>query len=60
MKRVLLLGAVAGIVAAAAALIYQRVYANALGYDFATIVKPLNIFITCIGATLLAGVAYFC
>jgi hypothetical protein len=59
MKRVLLLGLVAGVLAAIAALIYQKVYTNALGADFAELVKPVNIFITCIGAGILAGLGYF-
>jgi hypothetical protein len=59
MKRILLLGLVAGVLAAIAALIYQQVYTNALGADFTELVKPVNIFITCIGAGLLSGLGYF-
>jgi len=51
-KRSLILGLVAGLFAGIAAVIYQKVYAGALGYDFATIVKPLNIF----AATLIGGI----
>lgn len=57
-KKLLLLGLVSGILAAVAALIYQKVYVNSLGYDFATIVKTTNIFIVCILGCLLAAVAF--
>ena len=59
MKRALLLGAVAGILAAVAALIYQRVYTSSLGADFSDLVRPVNIFITCIVADVLAGFGYW-
>jgi hypothetical protein len=57
-KKLLLLGAISGVLAAVAALIYQKVYNGSTGYDFATIVKPVNIFIVCILAGLLASVGY--
>jgi hypothetical protein len=59
MKRLLLLGLVAGVLAAIAALIYQKIYTNALGADFTELVKPVNIFMICIGAGLLCSLGYF-
>jgi hypothetical protein len=57
-KKLLLLGLVSGVLAAIAALIYQKIYTNSLGADFSAIVKPVNIFITCILGGLLASVGY--
>jgi hypothetical protein len=59
MKRALLLGLVAGLLAAVAAIMYQKVYASSLGTDFSEQVKPLNIFIVCTVASLLAGFGYW-
>lgn len=59
MKRTLLLGVAAGILAAIAALIYQRVYTSSLGADFSDLVKPVNIFITCTGAGILSALGYW-
>jgi hypothetical protein len=57
-KKLLLLGLVSGVLAAVAALIYQKIYVNSLGTDFSTIVKPVNILITCTLAGLLASTGY--
>jgi hypothetical protein len=57
-KKLLLLGLVSGVLAALAALIYQKIYVNSLGADFSTIVKPANIVIVCILAGLLASIGY--
>jgi hypothetical protein len=57
-KKLLLLGLVSGVLAALAALIYQKIYVNSLGADFSTVVKPANILITCILAGLLASIGY--
>ena len=59
MKRPLLLGLVAGLLAAVAALIYQRVYTNALGADFSAQVTTVNIILVCTVADLLAGFGYW-
>jgi hypothetical protein len=57
-KKLLLLGLVSGVLAAVAALIYQKIYINSLGADFSTVVKPANIVIVCILAGLLASTGY--
>jgi hypothetical protein len=57
-KKLLLLGLVSGVLAAVAALIYQKIYVNSLGADFSTVVKPANIVIVCILAGLLASTGY--
>jgi hypothetical protein len=57
-KKLLLLGLVSGVLAALAALIYQKIYVNSLGADFSTVVKPAYIVITCILAGLLASIGY--
>ena len=57
-KKLLLLGLVSGVLAAIAALIYQKIYTNSLGADFSNIAKPVNIMITCTLANLLASVGY--
>jgi len=57
-KKLLLLGLVSGVLAAAAALIYQKIYVNSLGADFSAIVKPMNIVIICTLAGLLASTGY--
>ena len=57
-KRLLLLGLVSGILAAAAALIYQKIYFKSNEIDFSAIVKPVNVLLVCILAGLLASVGY--
>jgi hypothetical protein len=57
-KKLLLLGLVSGVLAALAALIYQKIYVNSLGADFSAIVKPVNIVIVCALAGLLASTGY--
>ncbi|THU41126.1 hypothetical protein FAM09_03155 [Niastella caeni] len=57
-KKLLLLGLVSGVLAGVAALIYQRIYTNSLGADFATIAKPVNIVITTTLAGLLASIGF--
>ena len=57
-KRLLLLGLISGVLAAVAALIYQKIYVNSLGADFSAIVKPVNIIIVCTLAGLLASTGY--
>ncbi len=57
-KKLLLLGLVSGVLAAVAALIYQKIYVSSLGADFSAIVKPVNIVIVCTLAGLLASTGY--
>ena len=59
LKRTLLLGVVAGVLAGTASLIYQRVYASSLGADFATIARPVGILAISLFAGLLASVLYW-
>jgi len=57
-KKLLLMGLVSGVLAGVAGLIYQRIYTNALGADFSTIAKPVNILVVCVLAGLLASIGY--
>jgi hypothetical protein len=57
-KKLLLLGLVSGVLAGVAALIYQKIYTNSLGYDFSAQVKPVNIVIVSTLAGLLASIGY--
>jgi len=58
-KKAFLLGFLSGLLAGIAAVIYQKVYAASLGADFATIAKPLNIFLTTILSGLIAAVGFW-
>lgn len=57
-KRLLLLGLISGILAGVAALIYQKVYFTTNEIDFSGFLKPVNIFLICIVAGLLASTGY--
>jgi hypothetical protein len=57
-KRLLLLGLVSGILAAVAALIYQKTYYKLNEENFSPIVKTANVLIVCTLAGLLASVGY--
>lgn len=59
LKKSLLLGAVSGILAAIASIIYQKVYTGSLGADFTAIAKPLNIVITSLVGSLVAATGYW-
>lgn len=59
LKRLLILAVVAGILAGVASLVYQKVYTESLGDGFTNIVSTQKIFITCLGATLVAAIGYF-
>lgn len=59
LKKSLLLGAVSGILAGIASIIYQKVYAGSLGADFAAIAKPLNIMITSLVGSMIAASGYW-
>jgi hypothetical protein len=57
-KRLIILGAVSGVLAGIAAIIYQKVYISLNGADFSTIVKPVNIIVVCTLANILASLGY--
>jgi hypothetical protein len=57
-KRLILLGAVAGVLAGIAAIVYQKVYTSSTGADFSAVVKPVNIIIVCTLSVILASIAY--
>jgi hypothetical protein len=59
LKRLLILAVVAGILAGAASVIYQKVYMESLGEGFTNIVSTQKIFIACLGATIVAAIGYF-
>jgi hypothetical protein len=58
-KRPLLLGIISGLLASIVSIIYQRVYASALGTDFATIAKPVNIIISSTIGCIIAAIGYW-
>ncbi|HEX2605982.1 MAG TPA: hypothetical protein VHK91_01340 [Flavisolibacter sp.] len=58
-KRTLTLGLTAGLLAGAASLVYQKVYAGSLGYDFADIATLPGIAAASVLGGLLAAVLYF-
>lgn len=58
-KKSLLLGAISGLLAGIACVIYQKVYASSLGTDFATIVIPMQVVITTIISGLIAGTGFW-
>lgn len=57
-KRLILLGAVAGVLAGIAAIVYQKVYTSSTGADFSSVVKPVNIIIVCTLSVILASIGY--
>jgi len=57
-KRAILLGAVSGLLAGLACLVYQKVYASSLGYDFAEVAKPVSIVISCVVAGIMVGILF--
>ncbi|MEO5891028.1 MAG: hypothetical protein ABIQ31_12285 [Ferruginibacter sp.] len=58
-KNSLLLGAVSGILAGIASIIYQKVYAMSLGADFAGIAKPVTIILAAVLSSLVAASGYW-
>jgi hypothetical protein len=58
-KKLLLLGAVSGLLAAVASIIYQKVYAASLGADFPQIVKSVNIVAINVISGLLAATGFW-
>ena len=59
LKRSLFLGAVSGILAGIASVIYQRVYTASSGADFSGIVKIAGLFMSSIIGCLLAALGYW-
>ena len=59
LKRLMLLGIVAGVLAGIVALIYQKVYSSSVGADFSNIAKPVGIVISNIVGCLVAAVGYW-
>ena len=59
LRKIILLGAVSGLLAGIASLIYQNVYASSLGESFASIAKPVGIVSISILAGLLASLLYY-
>jgi hypothetical protein len=59
LRKILLPGLVAGMLAAVAALIYQKIYITALGPDFSSVISAGGIFTASIAGTLLASLGYF-
>ncbi|MHA4807115.1 hypothetical protein ACX0G9_03365 [Flavitalea flava] len=58
-KKALFLGIVSGILAAVAALIYNKVYHSANEADFSKVVNPVMIFASSIFGTILAAVGFW-
>lgn len=59
LRKILLHGFTAGVLAALASLVYQQIYFKSLGADFSTVISTTGIIATCIGATLVASLGYF-
>ena len=59
LRKIFLLGAVSGLLAGIASLIYQNVYASSLGESFTSIAKPVGIVSISILAGLLASLLYY-
>ena len=59
LKKLLILGAVSGILAGIVGIIYQKVYASSLGEGFTNVAKPVNIIISCLLGCIIAAVGYF-
>lgn len=58
-KKLIFLGASAGVTAALASFVYARVYKDSLGADFSTIISPAGIILSSLFGTLLASIAYY-
>ena len=59
LKRLLLIGLTAGVLAAIACLVYQKVYFKTNEVDFSKMLSPIKIIGACIAGTLIASVGYF-
>lgn len=58
-KKLILHGALSGLLAGIASIIYARVYNASLGSDFSLVIQSWMILITCIVICLLASLAYW-
>lgn len=58
-KRLFFLGLSAAVLASIAALVYNKVYNNAMATDFSKIINPVSIAATCMVACLAASVVYW-
>jgi hypothetical protein len=59
LKKLLILGAVSGILAGAVGILYQYVYGISVGDGFTNIAKPVSILISCTLGCIIAAVGYF-
>jgi len=59
LKKLFILGVVAGILSGVACLIYQKVYASSLGEGFTTIITWQKIMASCVIGCLVAALGYF-
>ena len=58
-KKLIFLGASAGVTAALASFVYARIYNSSLGADFSSIVNPAGIITSSLLGSLLAAIAYY-
>ena len=58
-KRLMMPGAISGVLAGTASVIYARVYSSSLGADFSLLVQPIGIITACIIGCLLASLGYW-
>lgn len=58
LKKLLLLGAVSGLLAGVLSLIYSRVYAHYLGVDFTSIATPAKMIVASVVGGLVAALGY--
>lgn len=59
LKRSLLLGLTAGVLAGLVSVLYKKIYVASLGEDFAGVIKPIGILATSVLAGLLAALGYW-
>ncbi|TDX01254.1 hypothetical protein [Dinghuibacter silviterrae] len=58
LKRLLLLGAVSGLLAGILSWTYSKVYSHYLGVDFSTIATPVKMIVACVIGGLIASLGY--
>lgn len=59
LKKLLILAIVSGVLAAVAALVYQKVYVEVQGVGFQDILSLKKIFAACVGGNIVAAIGYF-
>jgi hypothetical protein len=59
MKKLLILGAVSGLLAGILSFVYSKVYAHYLGLDFSSIASPAKMILASVIGGLVAAVGYF-